>query len=94
MQKKIYKIAMEDILNKGIHKSDLSTQHRLVSRVRRNTMTPADTLRLLKQPVGQTRVAVRAADYMDYTVQLIKRSLEKRHKRSINATGVQPLRIL
>lgn len=53
-------------------------------------MKPSDALRLLKQPAGPTRVAVRAADYMDNAIKLIKRSLEKRHKRSINATGVYP----
>ncbi|XP_070821340.1 eosinophil peroxidase-like isoform X2 [Chaetodon trifascialis] len=57
-------------------------------RVRRNSMSPSDILRLLKQPAGQTRVAVRAADYMDNAVKLIKRSLGRRQKRSINATDL------
>lgn len=90
----MYKIATEDVLNEDVHKSDLSTHHRSVARVKRNAMSPSDVLRLLKQPVGQTRVAVRAADYMENTLQLIKRSLERRQKRSINATGVYPLQIL
>ncbi|XP_031164659.1 eosinophil peroxidase-like [Sander lucioperca] len=59
-----------------------------VDRVRRNTANPSDILRLMKQPVGPTRTAVRAADYMDNTVKLIKRSLERREKRSINATDL------
>uniref|UniRef100_A0A8C2XIW5 Myeloid-specific peroxidase n=1 Tax=Cyclopterus lumpus TaxID=8103 RepID=A0A8C2XIW5_CYCLU len=46
-------------------------------RVRRNAVSPSDILRLVKQPVGQTRNAVRAADYMDNTIKLIKRSLER-----------------
>lgn len=62
--------------------------------MKRNTANPSDILRLLKQPVGPTRDAVRAADYMDNAVKLIKRSLETRHKRSINATGMQLLLIL
>ncbi|XP_076587958.1 eosinophil peroxidase-like isoform X2 [Chaetodon auriga] len=57
-------------------------------RVEKNSMSPSDTLRLLKQPVGQTRVVVRAADYMDNAVNLIKRSLGRRQKRSINATDL------
>ncbi|XP_041792242.1 eosinophil peroxidase-like [Chelmon rostratus] len=57
-------------------------------RVRRNSANPSDVLRLLKQPVGFTRVAVRAADYMDNAVKLVKRSLERRQKRSINATDL------
>uniref|UniRef100_A0A8C9XZ03 C1q domain-containing protein n=1 Tax=Sander lucioperca TaxID=283035 RepID=A0A8C9XZ03_SANLU len=54
----------------------------------RNTANPSDILRLMKQPVGPTRTAVRAADYMDNAVKLIKRSLERREKRSINATDL------
>uniref|UniRef100_UPI0037E930C5 eosinophil peroxidase-like n=1 Tax=Semicossyphus pulcher TaxID=241346 RepID=UPI0037E930C5 len=59
-----------------------------IERVRRNAANPSDVLRLLKQPVGLTRLAVRAADYMDNAVKLIKSSLEKRQKRSINATDL------
>uniref|UniRef100_A0A8D3DJ57 Eosinophil peroxidase-like n=1 Tax=Scophthalmus maximus TaxID=52904 RepID=A0A8D3DJ57_SCOMX len=59
-----------------------------IDRVRRNAASPSDVLRLLKQPAGQTRNAVRAADYMNIAVTLLKRSLEKRQKRSINATDL------
>uniref|UniRef100_A0A3B4V9D5 Eosinophil peroxidase n=1 Tax=Seriola dumerili TaxID=41447 RepID=A0A3B4V9D5_SERDU len=58
-----------------------------IDRVRRNAASPSDVLRLLKQPAGPTRTAVRAADYMDVAVKLLKRSLNRRPKRSINATG-------
>lgn len=58
--------------------------------MKRNAANPSDVLRLLKQPVGPTRAAVRAADYMDNAVKLIKQSLGRRAKRSINATGVYP----
>uniref|UniRef100_A0A3B4V8P4 Eosinophil peroxidase n=1 Tax=Seriola dumerili TaxID=41447 RepID=A0A3B4V8P4_SERDU len=59
-----------------------------IDRVRRNAASPSDVLRLLKQPAGPTRTAVPAADYMDVAVKLLKRSLNRRPKRSINATGV------
>uniref|UniRef100_A0A4W6GA16 Eosinophil peroxidase n=1 Tax=Lates calcarifer TaxID=8187 RepID=A0A4W6GA16_LATCA len=59
-----------------------------INRVRRNAANPADVLRLMKQPIGQTRSVVRAADYMDIAVKLVKRSLGNRHKRSINATDL------
>ncbi|KAK5871493.1 hypothetical protein PBY51_004374 [Eleginops maclovinus] len=59
-----------------------------IERVRRNAVSPADILRVLKQPVGMTRNAVRAADYMHYAVQLIQQSLHRRQKRSINATDL------
>lgn len=69
----------------------MSVQHRSVARVRRNTATPADILRLMKQPTGIARSVVRAADYMENSIKLIqKRSLSTHHiqKRSINATGM------
>ncbi|XP_073322530.1 eosinophil peroxidase-like [Pagrus major] len=59
-----------------------------LDRVRRNQLNPSDVLRLLKQPAGPSRTAVRAADYMDNAVILIKRSLERRHRRSINASDL------
>ncbi|XP_068429738.1 eosinophil peroxidase-like [Clinocottus analis] len=59
-----------------------------IERVKRNAASQSDILQLVKQPVGQTRNAVRAADYMDNAVKLIKRSLERRQKRSINATDL------
>ncbi|XP_060895252.1 eosinophil peroxidase-like [Labrus mixtus] len=59
-----------------------------IERVKRNAAKPSDVLRLLKQPVGPTRLAVRAADYMDNTIKLIKTSLVARQKRSINASDL------
>ncbi|KAM9810964.1 eosinophil peroxidase-like [Neosynchiropus ocellatus] len=59
-----------------------------LERVKRNTANPADILRLLKQPVGPTRTAVRAADYMENSIRMIEKSLSTRQKRSINATDL------
>ncbi|XP_071339083.1 eosinophil peroxidase-like [Trachinotus anak] len=59
-----------------------------IDRVKRNAANPSDVLRLLKQPAGPTRTAARSADYMDIAVKLLKRSLNKRPKRSINATDL------
>ncbi|KAI9527666.1 hypothetical protein NQZ68_027756 [Dissostichus eleginoides] len=59
-----------------------------IERVRRNAVSPSDILRTLKQPVGMTRNAVRAADYMHYAVELIQKSLHRRRRRSINATDL------
>ncbi|XP_074526454.1 eosinophil peroxidase-like isoform X2 [Halichoeres trimaculatus] len=59
-----------------------------IDRVRRDTASPSDILRLEKQPVGSSRSAVRAADYMDNAIRLIQSSLARRHKRSINATDL------
>ncbi|KAM9858320.1 eosinophil peroxidase-like [Aulostomus maculatus] len=59
-----------------------------LDRVKRHAASPADVLRLVKQPAGLTRTAVRAADYMDNTISLLKKSLTHRQKRSINATDL------
>ncbi|KAK2837242.1 hypothetical protein Q5P01_014454 [Channa striata] len=61
-----------------------------LDRVRRNAASPSDVLRLMKQPAGLTRSAVRAADYMDHAVRLIQRSLQTRSKRFINGTFTLP----
>ncbi|XP_035021689.1 eosinophil peroxidase [Hippoglossus stenolepis] len=66
----------------------LTSRKESIARVRRNTANPSDILRLLKQPAGLTRNAVRAADYMDITVSLLKGSLQRRQKRSINTTDL------
>uniref|UniRef100_A0AAX7VFZ5 Eosinophil peroxidase n=1 Tax=Astatotilapia calliptera TaxID=8154 RepID=A0AAX7VFZ5_ASTCA len=58
-----------------------------LDRVRRNAHY-ADVVRLMKQPRGASRIAVRSADYLANSLQMITESLEKRHKRSINATDL------
>lgn len=50
-------------------------------------MSPHDALRLLKQPRGDTRSAVRSADYMAQTLRLMHDRVHHVHKRSLNATG-------
>ncbi|KAG9354014.1 hypothetical protein JZ751_012138 [Albula glossodonta] len=59
-----------------------------LSRVRRKAASPADVLRLLKQPARDTRSAVRAADYMENTLRLIQERTHHLHKRSLNATDL------
>lgn len=61
--------------------------HRSVECVKGNTAKPSDVLRLLKQPDGVTRAAVQAANDMDNMLKLMRASVYKRDKRSINATG-------
>ncbi|XP_061118646.1 eosinophil peroxidase-like [Conger conger] len=59
-----------------------------LSRVQKSSASPADVLRLLRQPARDTRSAVRAADYMDYTLSLIQQRVHHLHKRSLNATDL------
>ncbi|MEQ2236972.1 hypothetical protein ILYODFUR_018167 [Ilyodon furcidens] len=57
-------------------------------RVRRDQVQPHDALRLLKQPRGDTRSAVRSADYMAQTLRLVQEKVHRVHKRSLNATDL------
>ncbi|XP_071322465.1 eosinophil peroxidase isoform X2 [Trachinotus anak] len=57
-------------------------------RVRRDVVSPHDALRLLKQPRGDTRSAVRSADYMAQTLRLVHDKVHRVHKRSLNATDL------
>jgi hypothetical protein len=41
----------------------------------------------MKQPRGDSRSAVRSADYMDQTLRLLHERIHRVHKRSLNATG-------
>ncbi|XP_069020373.1 eosinophil peroxidase isoform X1 [Embiotoca jacksoni] len=57
-------------------------------RVRKDVVRPHDALRLLKQPRGDTRSAVRSADYMAQTLRLLHDRMHHVHKRSLNATDL------
>ncbi|KAK2819090.1 hypothetical protein Q5P01_024651 [Channa striata] len=57
-------------------------------RVRKEVVNPHDALRLLKQPRGDTRSAVRSADYMAQTLRLLHDRVHHVHKRSLNATDL------
>lgn len=59
-----------------------------LSRVRREVVKPHDALRLLKQPRGDTRSAVRSADYLDQTLRLLQERTPHVHRRSLNATDL------
>uniref|UniRef100_A0A3Q3AMJ0 Myeloid-specific peroxidase n=2 Tax=Kryptolebias marmoratus TaxID=37003 RepID=A0A3Q3AMJ0_KRYMA len=56
--------------------------------VRKDVVQPHDALRLLKQPRGDTRSAVRSADYMAQTLRLVQEKVHRVHKRSLNATDL------
>ncbi|KAL4646632.1 myeloperoxidase-like isoform X2 [Arapaima gigas] len=59
-----------------------------IARVNSSAATHTDILRLLKQPCRDTRSAVRAADYTETALRLIKEKTHRVHKRSINATDL------
>lgn len=66
----------------------LFSREESLRRVRRDVVRPHDALRLLKQPRGDTRSAVRSADYMWQTMRLLKERTHHVHKRSVNATDL------
>ncbi|XP_043910076.1 myeloperoxidase [Protopterus annectens] len=57
-------------------------------RLNNGTVIPSDLLSYFKQPVAETRTAIRAADYMFTTLDLIHSKVHHRYKRSINATDL------
>ncbi|XP_024918295.1 eosinophil peroxidase [Cynoglossus semilaevis] len=57
-------------------------------RIRKDAVSPHDVLHLLKQPRGDTRSAVRSADYMAQTLRLVQERVHHVHKRSLNATDL------
>lgn len=50
-------------------------------------VNPMDFLKHLKDPIGRTRSAVRAADYLETTLKLLKRKLRLSREQSFNVTG-------
>ncbi|KAM4635543.1 eosinophil peroxidase isoform 2-T2 [Polymixia lowei] len=64
------------------------TRDESLSRVRREVVNPSDIIHLLKQPRGDTRSAVRSADYMGQTLRLLHEKVHRVHKRSLNATDL------
>ncbi|KAJ8286760.1 hypothetical protein GJAV_G00042980 [Gymnothorax javanicus] len=79
--------ALEDA-RKTVDKAYKYSRTESLSRVQKRSASPADVLRLLKQPARDTRSAVRAADYMDYALSLIQQRAHHLHKRSLNATDL------
>ncbi|NXG60671.1 PERM Myeloperoxidase, partial [Hemiprocne comata] len=53
-----------------------------------DALTPAELLRYFKQPLAGTRAAVRAADYMETTLRLLKEKLRGAVRRDFNVTDL------
>ncbi|XP_040914825.1 eosinophil peroxidase [Toxotes jaculatrix] len=73
---------------KIVDDSYMYSREESLRRVRREVVNPHDALRLLKQPRGDTRSAVRSADYMEQTLRLLRDKVHRVHKRSLNATDL------
>uniref|UniRef100_A0A8C8REP4 Eosinophil peroxidase n=1 Tax=Pelusios castaneus TaxID=367368 RepID=A0A8C8REP4_9SAUR len=64
------------------------TRDRIKEKLRSNTFTPADFLGFFKQPVAGARSVIRAADYMETTLWLLKKKLRHTVKGNFNVTDV------
>ncbi|XP_073472848.1 myeloperoxidase-like [Aquarana catesbeiana] len=64
------------------------TRKNLKLRVRREAASPADMMAFFKQPVALSRNAIRAADYMDVTLQLIAERLKYIYPMPFNISDV------
>ncbi|KAG6927636.1 myeloperoxidase, partial [Chelydra serpentina] len=64
------------------------TRNHLKEKLRNEAFTPADVLGYIKQPVAGTRAAIRAADYMETTLTLLKEKLQWIVKGKFNVTDV------
>lgn len=59
----------------------------LKKKLEEKIVNPMDFLKHLKDPIGRTRSAVRAADYLETTLKLLKRKLRLSREQSFNVTG-------
>ncbi|NWT03049.1 PERE peroxidase, partial [Mionectes macconnelli] len=66
----------------------LQARRSLMRKLETKLANPVDFLRHLKDPVGRTRSAVRAADYMETTLKLLKRKLHLSGKQKFNVTDL------
>ncbi|NWR38834.1 PERM Myeloperoxidase, partial [Tachuris rubrigastra] len=66
----------------------LQARRSLKKKLEEKLANPMDFLKHLKDPVGRTRSAVRAADYMETTLKLLKRKLDLSGKQRLNVTDL------
>ncbi|NXI64251.1 PERE peroxidase, partial [Anseranas semipalmata] len=66
----------------------LHARKSLKRKLEEKVVSPVDFLKHLKEPVGRTRSAVRAADYLETTLKLLKRKLQLSGKGRFNVTDL------
>ncbi|NXY48386.1 PERM Myeloperoxidase, partial [Ceuthmochares aereus] len=66
----------------------LDARRSLKRKLEENVANPMDFLKHLKDPVGTTRSAIRAADYMETTLNLLKKKLQQSGKWRFNVTDL------
>ncbi|KAM4048664.1 eosinophil peroxidase-like [Anomaloglossus baeobatrachus] len=64
------------------------TRDVLKERLRKRTMTPSDVMSYFKQPVATSRTHIRAADYMETTLELLNEKVQSIYSRPFNISDV------
>ncbi|KFV59874.1 Myeloperoxidase, partial [Tyto alba] len=64
------------------------TRSRIKERLQNDALAPVELLGYFKQPVAGTRAAVRAADYMETTLTLLKEKLQRAVRGDFNVTDL------
>ncbi|XP_072099888.1 myeloperoxidase-like [Mobula birostris] len=72
----------------SVDRAYLVTRNIHKDKVQKRQLTPSTLLQIFKAPLADTRKAVRAAEYLDVTLQKIQGHVHRIHKRSLNATDL------
>ncbi|KFW94196.1 Myeloperoxidase, partial [Phalacrocorax carbo] len=64
------------------------TRNRIKEHLQKDVLTPVELLGYFKQPVAGTRAAVRAADYMETALTLLKEKLQRAVRGDFNVTDL------
>ncbi|XP_032902286.1 eosinophil peroxidase-like [Amblyraja radiata] len=57
-------------------------------RLLKRDLSPHDLMRFIKHPLAETRVAVRSAEYMETTLNLVQEKVHRIHRRDLNASDL------
>ncbi|XP_078082049.1 myeloperoxidase-like [Mustelus asterias] len=71
-----------------VDKAYKATRDKQKEKMSKRSLKPMDLLQFFKQPLAETRTAVRSAEYMEAALYLIQRNVHQIHKRSLNATDM------
>ncbi|XP_069470953.1 myeloperoxidase-like [Ambystoma mexicanum] len=65
-----------------------TTRQSLKNKLNQEMLSPADVMAFFKQPVAGSRTAIRAADYMETTFQVLKEKVKHSYERPFNITDL------
>ncbi|XP_038669915.1 eosinophil peroxidase-like [Scyliorhinus canicula] len=71
-----------------VDKAYKATRDQQKEKISKRSLKPMDLMQFFKQPLAETRTAVRSAEYMEAALNLIQQNVRKVHKRSLNASDL------